>query len=71
MKQFKINLSRSYIITINAQNKDDACRFSEYYLGDCPDLSMHQDRINQKFEIKKIEMTYNDAEAENVELTEN
>lgn len=61
MKKFKINLSRSYIITIKAENGEEACRFSEYYLGNCVDLSTQEDRINQQFNIEEIEMTYNEA----------
>ncbi len=61
MKDYKISLTRTYFITIQAENKEQAKIFSEYYLGDCPDLSTEKEQIDRKFCIKNIEMVYNEA----------
>lgn len=62
MKTYKVALTRTYFVSIKAENKDRALRFSEYYLGDCPDLSPERDQIEKNFSIKKIEMVYNEAD---------
>jgi hypothetical protein len=49
------------MVTIQAENEDQALRYTEFYLGDCPDLSKPKDRREQKFKIKEIEMTFNEA----------
>ncbi|MCH8069992.1 MAG: hypothetical protein IID16_12110 [Candidatus Marinimicrobia bacterium] len=67
MKNYKVLLTRSYIVTIYAEDIDQAKNYTEFYLGDCPDLSKPRDRKNQKFKIKEIEMALNEAyEATNI-----
>ena len=61
MKKYEVSLTRSYIVTIYAENKDQARKYTEFYLGDCPDLSKPKDQRDQKFKIKEIEMTFNEA----------
>ena len=61
MKKYELLLTRSYIVTVYAQDKDKACKCAEFYLGDCPDLSRPKDRKDQKFKIKEIEMTFNET----------
>jgi hypothetical protein len=61
MKRFKVSLTRSYIVTIDAENEQQARKLSEFYLGDCPDLSASDDRKTGKFKIHEIEMTFNEA----------
>ena len=61
MKKYEVLLARSYIITIRANNKDQACRYAEFYLGDCTDLSKLKDQKDKKFKIEEIEMTFNEA----------
>ena len=61
MKNYKVLLTRSYIVTIYAEDIDQAKSYSEFYLGDFPDLSKPKDRKNQKFKIKEIEMALNEA----------
>ncbi|MCD4784512.1 MAG: hypothetical protein K8T10_11880 [Candidatus Eremiobacteraeota bacterium] len=61
MKNYEVLLTRSYIVAIQAENEDQALRYTEFYLGDCPDLSKPKDRREQKFKIKEIEMTINEA----------
>jgi hypothetical protein len=61
MKKYEVLLTRSYRVTIQAENEDQALRYTEFYLGDSPDLSKPKDRREQKFKIKEIEMTFNEA----------
>ena len=43
------------------ENEDQAKRFSEYYLGDCPDLSNEKEQLVNKFKFEDVEMVYNEA----------
>jgi len=61
MKKYKVLLTRSYIVTINAENESQARRYTEFYLGDCPDLSKPKEREDQKFKIEEIKLTFNEA----------
>ncbi len=61
MKTYKVALTRTYSVSIKAENDEKAKRFSEFYLGDCPNLSNKKDRLEQKFSIEEIEMVYNEA----------
>ncbi len=61
METFKIGLTRSYIVTIKAENLDKAKRYSEYYLGDFSDLSDEKERTKKNFDIEDIEMVYNES----------
>ena len=61
MKKYEVLLTRSYIVTIYAEDINEAKRYSEFYLGDCPDLSKPKHRKDHKFKIEEIEMTFNDA----------
>ena len=61
MKKYEVLLARSYIVTIYAENEEQAREYTEFYLGDCPDLSKSEDQKGQKFKIEEIEMTFNEA----------
>ena len=61
MKRYKLALSRAYIVTIDAENKEKACRYAEFFMGDCPDLSTLKDKQEFKFSIQEIEPSINDA----------
>ena len=61
MKRYKVALSRAYIVTIDAEEKEKACRYVEFFMGDCPDHSTSKDRQEYKFSIQEIEPAINDA----------
>ena len=61
MKTYKVSLSRSYIVTIKTENKEKACRYAEFYIGDCLDISTFEDKQKNKFSIEEIEPAINDA----------
>lgn len=67
MKTFQVGLSRIYVVTMNAENKESARRLAELFLGHCFDESTPVDRGKFGFSISEIEMVYNEAfEAEEV-----
>ena len=69
MKTFKVLLTRSYIVTINAQDKKMARELSEFYLCGCQDFSTPDDRKKRNFSITDIEMTINEAfDAEEISI---
>ena len=61
MRKYRVLLSRTYIVDIQAKNEEEACRNVEYYLGDCEDLSTENDRKRDNFLIEKIEPAINEA----------
>jgi len=61
MKEYKVALTRTYIVTIEAESLEKAKRYSEFFLGDCPDKSLKKERIEKSFEIKDVELVFNDA----------
>lgn len=61
VKTYKVDLARTYLVSIKAETEEDAMRFSEFYLGDCPDPSNEKDRLEKNFCIEDIEMVYNEA----------
>lgn len=61
MKNFKVALTRTYVVSVNAESEEKAKLYSEYYLGDIQDHSTKKDRIENNFVIDDIEMVYNNA----------
>ena len=62
MKTYKVALTRTYLVSIKAENEHQAKTFSEYYLGNCPDLSDEKEQSEKNFSIEEIEMVYNNAD---------
>jgi hypothetical protein len=60
-KTYKVALMRTYIVSIEAERKEQAISYSEFYLGNCSDLSTPMDRSKKKFAISDIELAENDA----------
>ena len=61
MKKYKVSLARSYIVTIEAENREKARDFAEFFLGDCSDVSTFEDKKKHNFLIEDIELAINDA----------
>lgn len=61
MKTFKVALTRTYLVSIKADSEEMAKKYSEYYLGDCQDLSNDKEKIEKNFSIEDIELVYNEA----------
>ena len=62
MKTYKVALTRTYLISIKTETEEQAKRFSEFYLGDCADLSDEREQIEKNFYIDDIQMVYNEAD---------
>jgi hypothetical protein len=61
MPLYQISLSRSFLVTIEAPNEERANFLSEFFIGDCPDISKQFDREEFQFQIHEIEMATNEA----------
>jgi len=66
MLHYRILLTRSYLVTIEAEDEEQALRLSELYLGDCPDLSTLEDRDRRNFRIHDVELANEALEVEEV-----
>ncbi|MBC8043398.1 MAG: hypothetical protein IAF08_08120 [Rhizobacter sp.] len=60
MPLYKVSLSQTFIVTIEAANPNDAARMTEFFVG-VSDLSTLRERTDGKFSILEIDMMQNDA----------
>jgi len=60
-KSYKVLLHRSYIVSVNADNETDAKRLSEFFIGNPAVLINETEKKKFNFNVKNIEMTYNEA----------
>lgn len=61
MNKYKIILTKSYIVKVNAENESDAKHFAELFTGDIIDISSNEDKKKHNFSIEEIECTVNEA----------
>lgn len=61
MRTYQVVLAKSYIITIRAENEENALRYSQFFTGDIPDLSDIKHREEYNFEIEDIDCKTNEA----------
>ncbi|MBM4424336.1 MAG: hypothetical protein FJ030_13275 [Chloroflexi bacterium] len=61
MPAYIVSLSRSYLVTVEAETKEMAAHVAEFFVGGEADLSTESDRKAIRFQITEIEMTVNDA----------
>ena len=61
MKTYQVVLAKSYVVTVNAETKEEARRFSEFYTGDIQDISAEEDRKKTNFSIEDIKCTMNES----------
>jgi len=69
MKTYDVVLTKSYKVTIKAENKIKAKEFSEFYTSDIKDISTLNDMNKYNFEIENIDCKINEA-LETVEIIE-
>ena len=60
MPTYQVIMLRGFIVTIDAESKEDAALLSEFYMG-YYDGSSDSDRQKLNFRIQEIDMTVNDA----------
>lgn len=61
MKTYQVVLTKSYLITISTETKEQAKRICEFYTNDIQDVSTAKDRKRENFAIENIECTINEA----------
>jgi len=61
MNTYRVALSRSFFVTIDAQNEHDAKELFEFFVGNPKDLSKQEDRLTHHFNIQEIECVVNEA----------
>ena len=61
MKKFKVLLTRSYVVEINADSESEAKECSEFFISGGLDASIENERELYKFEILRIKPVINDA----------
>jgi hypothetical protein len=60
-KTFQVAITKSFLVTIEAENETIARNLTEFYTSDIQDLSLEKHRIEENFSIQEIECTYNEA----------
>lgn len=59
MKQtFQVIVTKSFLVTIEAKNNQDALEFAEIFTSDIQDLSSEKDKQEHNFSIEGIENTF-------------
>ena len=67
MKTYQVVLTKSYVVTVNAETKEKAKRFAEFYTGDIQDISTDENRRKSNFSIEEIDSRMNESlEAEEI-----
>lgn len=67
MKTYQVVLTKSYVVTVNAETEEKAKRFTEFYTGDIQDISAKEDRKKLNFSIEEIDSRMNESlEAEEI-----
>lgn len=61
MKNYKVVLTKSYIIKIKAEDKGLAKEFAEFYTDDIRDISTKEDVAKNNFIIEDIDCKINEA----------
>ena len=61
MKTYQVVLTKSYVVTVNAETKEQARRACEFYTNDIQDVSTLENREKGEFLIKNIECTVNET----------
>lgn len=61
MKTYEVVLTKSYVVTVKAETKEKARRFTEFYTGDIQPLLTLEDAKRKKFSFEDIECTINEA----------
>lgn len=62
MKTYKVGLTRIYVVDVEAESKEKALHYAEYFIGNPSDDSNAKDREEYKFSIGgEMEMVWNEA----------
>ena len=67
MKTYQVVLTKSYIVTIQAETAEKAKHLAEFYTGDIQDISKNKDRKTLNFSVENIKCGMNES-FETIEL---
>jgi len=70
MRTFEVNLAKSYLVKIQAEDELKAREFSEFFTSNIQNLSSKIDELKYNFKIEEIDCKFNEAIEVN-ELYEN
>jgi hypothetical protein len=62
MKTYEIILTKCYLVTIDANSKEEAMEFTTFFTGDVQDISNESAQEDFNFKIQKIKCTVNEAD---------
>jgi len=60
-KLYNVELVRTYIVTIEAESKEDARELTEFFVGTSKDASNENHKKEFNFDIKDIDLSYNES----------
>lgn len=61
MKTYQVALTKSYLVSVSAETKEQARRACEFYTNDIQDISTIENRKKERFLIENIECTVNET----------
>jgi hypothetical protein len=61
MKTFEVVLTKSYVVTIKAENKGLAKEYSELFTGDIHDIASAKEKRDLNFKIEDIDCKINEG----------
>jgi hypothetical protein len=61
MKNYQVILTKSYIVTMRAENAPKAKQLAEFYTGDISDISTDEARKEHNFKIEQISCGMNEG----------
>jgi hypothetical protein len=61
MREYKVLLHRNYVVSIDANNEEEAMILAEFFIAGEKDASTEKEREQHSFRINEIEMVTNDA----------
>ena len=63
MKQtFQVSVTKSFLVTIEAENENSALEYAEIFTSDILDLSSEKQKDEHKFRISEIDNTYSSTQ---------
>jgi hypothetical protein len=57
-KDFQVAITKSFLVSIDAEDETSALEFAEIFTSNIQDLSTKEDKVKYKFSIQEIENTF-------------
>jgi hypothetical protein len=62
MRTYEVILTKSYMVTIDANSEEEAIDLTTFFTGDAQDISNESEQKEFNFKIQKIKCTVNEAD---------